>query len=354
MLQVAWDINTGWNAPSIDPLAPLQLHPAAQVLHYGIECFEGMKAYMGADGRIRMFRPDKNMDRLARSAQRLNLPDFDKAEFLECMKELLRVDQDWLPHKEGFSLYLRPTFIATTPHLGIAPPASALLYTVISPVGPYFPTGVKPIKLFVDTKHARAWPGGVGDCKVGGNYASTIRPQVQAARLGCQQVLYVLDNGPDEGDGIVGESGAMNVFFLWQRKDGKKELVTPPLDGMVLPGVTRDTVLSLVRNWSEFEVSERPIHWREIEETIAENRMLEMFGTGTAVIIQPITTLLKSDGSALTVPFDSAETSRWIDRKPGTTYGVEEPTTSLAGRLMRTIMDIQYGHTDSKWSVPIS
>eukprot|EP00271_Cylindrocystis_brebissonii_P013022 TRINITY_DN32568_c0_g1_i1.p1 TRINITY_DN32568_c0_g1~~TRINITY_DN32568_c0_g1_i1.p1 ORF type:complete len:493 (+),score=115.23 TRINITY_DN32568_c0_g1_i1:347-1825(+) len=359
MLTIPFTSGSGWAAPVIEPLGPLQLHPCAQVLHYGLECFEGMKAYRGPDGRVRLFRPDRNMARLASSCQRLHLPPFDQAEFLECIKALLREDREWVPAQEGFSLYIRPTAIATTPHLGVAPPSEALLFVVMSPGGPYFPEGLKPIKLLVDLENARAYPGGVGDKKLGGNYAPTILPQSAAALKGCSQVLYVLkdeQDGPGEEGGLVGESGAMNVFFLF-RKEGARgglELVTPPLDGLILPGVTRSSVLELVRTWGEVEVSERPLRLKELEAAGSSGRLLEMFGTGTAVVVQPISSLLLPDGREVTAPYNDEATKYWSERREGqSTPAGGEVSASLTGRVYRGLLDIQYGLVESKWSVPI-
>ncbi|KAK3265885.1 hypothetical protein CYMTET_25462, partial [Cymbomonas tetramitiformis] len=166
MFIVEWSAKHGWDQPAIKTVEPLPLHPGAQVLHYGLECFEGMKAYIGVDDSIRLFRPEMNMARLGRSAARMNLPDFDQDQVLHCLKELLKVDRAWIPKKEGYSLYLRPTVIATTPYLGVGPPSNAMLYVITSPVGPYFPSGLVPISLFLDESNVRAWPGGVGDAKV--------------------------------------------------------------------------------------------------------------------------------------------------------------------------------------------
>eukprot|EP00850_Spirogloea_muscicola_P013928 SM000097S24781 [mRNA] locus=s97:252987:255796:+ [translate_table: standard] len=340
MLSIAWSAASGWLQPRISPLKPFELHPCAQVLHYAMECFEGMKAYQGPDGRVRLFRPALNMARLARSAERLNLPRFDQAALLECIKELVRVEKDWIPSMEGFSVYIRPTIIATTPALGVAPPSQALFFCVLSPVGPYFPTGLTPIRLLVDLQHARACRGGVGDRKIGGNYAPTILPQV----------LYVLRDGPDEGDGLVGESGSMNVFFLMRGRNGSLELITPPLDGLVLPGVTRDTVLALARSWGVCEVAERPLRWRELEEAHDEGRLVETFGSGTACMIQPISSLVKHDGTELAVPYDQQAVAHWLAKLPGSPHDAAVDPFSLVGRLTRTISDIQYGHVPHKWS----
>ncbi|XP_024396283.1 uncharacterized protein [Physcomitrium patens] len=357
MLQASWKDGLGWSAPSIDPLGSISLHPCAQVLHYGVECFEGMKVYKGKDGQLRLFRPEMNMDRLARSAARLTLPQFDKLELLECIKELVRVERDWVPDEEGFSVYIRPTMIGTHPFLGVSPTREAMLYVILSPVGPYFPSGLKPIKLYVETENVRAFPGGVGDNKIGGNYATTILPQLRASHMGCSQVLYVLQDGMSEG-GLVGESGSMNMFFLIRQEgeDGELELVTPPLDGLILPGVTRDTVIKLAQGFRDIKVSERPLHFDEVERASETGRLLEVFGTGTACMIQPVMSLTKKDHTEIKIPFNADAAKYWLAKPPGTGFTLnsfmEEPF-SLCGRLSRSLLDVQYGHVDSEWSVVI-
>eukprot|EP00897_Mesotaenium_endlicherianum_P005843 jgi/Mesen1/5287/ME000263S04397 len=351
LLSATWNALSGWSPPSITPMAPLQLHPCAQVLHYAMECFEGMKAWQHAAFPA---GPQHGAAAALRGAP---------AEFLECIKQFLREEESWIPAKEGYSIYLRPTMIATTPFLGVGPPSDALLFVVLAPVGPYFPTGLRPIRLYVDTWHTRAAAGGVGDSKVGGNYAPTIRPQVQAAQKGCAQDGH-------GGGGLVGESGAMNVFFLLKNDAcrGGMELVTPPLNGLILPGVTRDSVLALAREWGEFDVSERSLRFEELETAHAEGRLLEVFGTGTAVVIQPISGLVLADGRELAVPFDEVACSHWTNMPPGTAArahshaaraaapeggGVHKEPFSLSGRLFRTLADIQYGHVAHEWSVVV-
>ncbi|KAL3698906.1 hypothetical protein R1sor_012982 [Riccia sorocarpa] len=354
MMQIIWKDGLGWSTPRIDPLGPIPIHPCAQVLHYGMECFEGMKAFRGKDGRIRLFRPDLNMERLVRSATRLGFPSFDKEALLECINALLLVERDWIPDEEGFSLYIRPTIISTHPYLGVGPPREAMIFCVLCPVGPYYPTGLKPVRLFVDRKNVRAFPGGIGDTKVGGNYAPTILPQLKAAQRGCSQVLYVLDDGCDGG--AIGESGAMNVFFLFKKDDGSLELVTPPLDGIILPGVTRDSVLALTRSFGNVKVSERRLSWNEVEQAGSQGSILEIFGTGTACMIQPIIGLLKEDNTEITLNFDHDAAAYWMSKPQGsrrrTNADGSEPF-NLCGRLTRALMDIQYGHTRSSWSVVV-
>ncbi|KAJ7570498.1 hypothetical protein O6H91_01G122400 [Diphasiastrum complanatum] len=356
MLKITWTEAHGWKAPLINPVGPLPLHPCAQVLHYAIECFEGMKAFRGKDGRVRLFRPDMNMDRLIRSATRIGLPQFDKVALLECIKELLRIEKDWIPSEEGFSIYIRPTMIATDSLLGLAPTKEAMLFVVLSPVGPYFPSGLKPIRLFVDTKNARAFPGGVGNNKVGGNYAPTIVPLKQAAERGCSQVLYVLQDGLGKG-GLVGEAGAMNVFFLIRSRglNEELELVTPALDGTILPGVTRDSVLRLSRSFGNMKVSERQLHFQEIEDAASEGLVIEAFGTGTACMIQPISGLVKEDGSEISLKFDSKAAEYWLQKLPGSLINSSKDNEpiSLCGRLTRELLDIYYGYTEHTWSVAV-
>lgn len=197
----------------------------------------------------------------------------------------MRVDEAWIPPYETKStLYIRPTLIGTEETLGVSPSKKATLFVVTGPVGPYFPAGFKPVSLLADPKYVRAWPGGSGDRKLGSNYAPTLAIQMEAIRKGCQQVLWLF--GPDHQ---LTEVGTMNIFVLLQREDGKTELVTPPLtDGLILPGVTRHSLIELVRSWNEFELVERVITMDEVQHLIAHGRLLEMFGAGTACVVSPV------------------------------------------------------------------
>jgi branched-chain amino acid aminotransferase len=354
----------GWTRPLVQPFGYIPMHPAAQVLHYGMTCFEGMKAYRGADGTPRLFRPEMNMNRLARSARRLQLAPFDPQQLLECIKALIKVDSGWLPSNEGHSLYLRPFLFSSAHVLGVAKATRTTLSIIMSPVGPYFPSGMRPISLFVEERATRAWPGGVGQYKIGGNYAPTIQPQVQAAAIhGAQQVVYTFnsDGSSDSSDDAVFEEcGAMNIFFLIEKSkqinknvdssfsissstasnnsEKRYELVTPSLDrGTILPGITRDSILSLAREWDEFEVSERLITIREIRQAASEGRLCEVFGSGTACIVQPVGALVRGNGEM------------W---QPS----VSDPADprALAPRLQRALMDIQYGRVPNHpWSIAI-
>lgn len=338
MFLAEYDVEHGWSRPTIRPCAPLSIHPAAQVLHYGLSCFEGMKAYHGIDGKMRLFRPELNMQRLKRSAERLQLAEFSPDELLECLKALLRVDKMWLPKQLGHSMYIRPFMFSSADVLGVSKSTKSTLSILLSPVGPYFPSGLKPIRLFIDENRRRAWPGGVGEFKVGGNYATTILPQVEAAeKYGASQVLYTFEEHGQPA--VFAESGAMNIFFLIQNINGERELATPPLDGTILPGVTRDSILSLTRQWGEFKVSERQITIAEVEKAAYEKRLLEVFGSGTACIVQPVGELIKSNGHVLV--------------SQATMKGVDEQST-LAARVQQEILDIQYGrHAQHPWTIVI-
>lgn len=335
MFEVDWEDGVGWTSPRIVPFHDLTLCPSALVLHYALECFEGLKAFKGTDGKIRLFRPEKNMERMNRSLARLYLPTFDGDELLSCLKELLRIDADWVPDGDGQSMYIRPTAIATDPCLGVHAANFAKLFIITSPVGTYWAEGFRPIKLYANHEEARAWPKGTGDQKVGGNYAPTIKPAVKAAQKGCHQVLWLHEQ---DGEQFVTEVGAMNIFFVLDRADGRgQELCTAPLTrGDILPGVTRLSVLELARQeMPKLTVSERDISMSELREAHAQGRLREAFGAGTAVLIAPVCSMVYRgeelhcvDGSTEAGPVSAALTSR--------------------------LTDIMYGKVDHPWAVPIS
>eukprot|EP01116_Phalansterium_solitarium_P017999 TRINITY_DN459_c0_g1_i1.p1 TRINITY_DN459_c0_g1~~TRINITY_DN459_c0_g1_i1.p1 ORF type:complete len:431 (+),score=103.42 TRINITY_DN459_c0_g1_i1:68-1294(+) len=333
MLEIDWTKTGGWGAPSIHPYRHLSLDPSCSVFHYSMELFEGMKAYKDAKGAVRLFRPDMNYARLNRSATRLALPTVDGAALGECVNELLRVDRDWIPSARGYSLYLRPTLIGTQDSLGVGRSDKAKLFVIASPVGPYYPQGWKPVKLLADDHFVRAWPGGTGNAKVGGNYAPGIFPQAEAAKQGFSQVLWLF--GPEYN---LTEVGTMNLFVYWITEKGEKELVTPPLDGTILPGVTRDSILQLARKWNEFKVVERPVTMGDLQKAIKEGRVIEAFGAGTAAVVSPIE-LIHFKGKDLAIPLDRDDPSA--------------PIGKLAKRLHDTITGIQYGEIPSEWSVVV-
>ncbi|KAK4158399.1 hypothetical protein C8A00DRAFT_39375 [Chaetomidium leptoderma] len=287
MLTIEWDKTTGWHNPHIVPHQNLSLDPASCVFHYAFECFEGMKAYKDKAGQIRLFRPDRNMERFNKSAARIALPNFDSKALIDLVAKFAKLESRFIPEERGYSLYLRPTMIGTQKTLGVNPPGSALLYIIASPVGPYYPTGFKAVSLEATDYAVRAWPGGVGDKKLGANYAPCIVPQREAMSRGFQQNLWLF--GEEE---YVTEVGTMNFFVAIQNKQtGQKELITAPLDGTILEGVTRDSVLSLARERlapEGWNIVERKLTMAELDEAATEGRLVEAFGAGTAAIVSPV------------------------------------------------------------------
>ncbi|XP_072528976.1 branched-chain-amino-acid aminotransferase, cytosolic isoform X1 [Salminus brasiliensis] len=326
MLAIEWSNEGGWERPRIQPFGNLSVHPACSALHYAVQLFEGMKAYRGQDGRVRLFRPMLNMTRMLKSAHRACLPSFDRAELLECIRKLVEVDQEWVPQSDSASLYIRPTFIGTEPSLGVKKPSRALLFVILSPVGSYFSTGTKPVSLWADCKYIRAWRGGTGDCKMGGNYGASICAQYEAVDYGCQQVLWLYGD-----DHQITEVGTMNLFLYWVNEKGEEELATPPLDGIILPGITRQSVLELARKWGEFKVSERYLTMSDLRLALNENRVKEMFGSGTACVVSPVGRVLYQ-GENLQIPCESN-------------------CPPLVSRLLQELTDIQYGRTSSDWAI---
>ncbi|XP_052828400.1 branched-chain-amino-acid aminotransferase, cytosolic [Octopus bimaculoides] len=325
MLEIEWTAQGGWEKPQITPFHSLLMHPAAKALHYAVELFEGMKAYRGLDNRIRLFRPMENMNRMNNSAQRVSLPTFDGRELIECIKKLVSIDADWVPSTPGDTLYIRPTLIGTEPTLGVSPPNKALLFVIASPVGPYFPTGIKPVTLMADPRYVRSWPGGPGEYKIGSNYAPTLLPQVEAFQQNCQQVLWLFGE-----DHQLTEVGTMNLFIYWINDDGEKELITPPLNGLILPGVTRRSLLELARGWNEFKVSEKEVNMKKFLTALKEKRIIEVFGAGTACVVCPVERILFNEEKFALPTMDN---------------GAE-----LTNRFLSTLMDIQFGRVEHKWS----
>ncbi|KAI6240022.1 Branched-chain-amino-acid transaminase [Aphelenchoides fujianensis] len=327
MVEVDWSTAEGWTRPLLSPLHNFQIHPGAKVLHYAIELFEGMKAYRGVDNRIRLFRPDRNMERMRRTAARASLPDFDPEELIKIISSLIQVDKEWVPYSTTGSLYIRPTLIGTDPTLGVAHTNEAKLFVLTGPAGAYYPTGMKPVSLLADSSFIRAFPGGVGQYKMGCNYAPTILIGKRAAEMGCQQVLWLYDD-----DEKLTEVGTMNIFVLWKNEQGEEELLTPPLtDGLILPGVTRESLLMLAHQWGEFKVTERYPTMEEIRRGIMENRVMQMFGAGTACVVSPVGRIL----------YRNPNTRQYEDLIiPTMTAG------NVMQRLYEAILDIQYGRVE--------
>ena len=345
MLEVDWTAEHGWGTPRIVPFHNLSLHPAAHALHYAVEIFEGMKAYHTEDGGAQLFRPVDNMVRMNLSAKRLCLPSFDPLEMAALMQKFVEVESRWVPPAIGHSLYVRPTLISLQDRIALGKTEKALFYAIASPVGPYFPTGFKSVRLLATTKYTRAPHGGTGDAKCGGNYGGTIRPEGEAREAGCAQNLWLLG---DDHDAYVTEAGTMNFFVLWREsKTGPLELVTPPLDGTILPGITRDTVLRLAPMvWPGLRVVERKFTISDICEASNEGRIVEAFGTGTACVLCPIEAI-RYHGRDYAIPTG-------VERA-----GKKAQAGELTQKLTSVILDIQHGRRApppglEHWTVPVA
>lgn len=324
MFVMNYDEGQGWHDPRIVPYAPIELDPSAMCLHYGQEVFEGMKAYKTADGSLQLFRPDENFKRLNVSNDRLCIPQIDEAFLVEATKRLVQIDRDWVPSSKDTSLYIRPFIIATDAHLGVHPAHHYLFLMILSPVGPYYPEGLDPVKIYVETNYVRAVRGGTGMAKTAGNYSASLRSQQEAAEQDYTQVLWL--------DGVerkyIEEVGAMNIFFVI---DGV--VVTPALQGSILSGITRKSCLDIVRSWG-MKAEERRISIDEVMEAYKAGKLDEVFGTGTAAVISPVGHLRYGD-LVMTIN----------DNKIG----------AISQRLYDELTGIQWGRVEDKfgWTVKI-
>lgn len=267
----------GWFEAAVEPYGKIALDPAASVLHYGQALFEGMKAFRQMDGTVKLFRPEFNHQRLAEGAERLCLQAPPEDLFMAGLKELIRADERWVPSEENCSLYIRPTLVGTEGFLGVRPSRDILFFIILSPVGSYYAGGSSPVKIWVEEKAVRAAPGGLGATKAAANYAASLQAALEAKKKGYAQVLWL-----DVEHRSIEEVGTMNVFFVF-----KNEIVTPALDGSILPGGVRDSVLAILRSEGA-DVVERKITMQELVERHARGELLEAFGTGTAAVISPI------------------------------------------------------------------
>ncbi|BFL45926.1 branched-chain amino acid aminotransferase [Lactonifactor longoviformis] len=278
MFEMDYTDGKGWHDPRIVPYHNLELEPSAMVFHYGQEMFEGLKAYKTEDGRILLFRPDKNIERANHSNRRLMIPEIPEDIFMEAIKQVVKIDEAWIPTKEGTSLYIRPFVIATDPFLGVRPSYTYKFMIILSPVGAYYPEGLDPVKIWIEDEYVRAVRGGIGEAKTGGNYVASMASQMKAHEEGYSQVLWL--------DGVerkyIEEVGAMNIFF---KINGT--VVTPMLNGSILSGVTRRTCIELCKSWG-VPVEERKVSVDELEEAARTGALEEVWGSGTAAVISPV------------------------------------------------------------------
>jgi branched-chain amino acid aminotransferase len=324
MFNMDYDLDKGWHSPRITPYGPIVMDPATMVLHYGQGVFEGLKAYRTDSGSIQLFRPEENFKRLNRSCRMLCMPEFDETLALSALKDLLRIEKDWVPSAPETSLYIRPTILAMDPFLGVRASHTYRFFIILSPVGAYYPEGFNPVRIWVTEDHVRAVKGGVGEAKTLGNYAASLLAGQKAHNAGFTQVLWL--------DGVerryIEEVGSMNIFFVI---DG--ELITPSLNGSILPGITRDSVLSLARKWG-MPVSERKISIDEVLDAQRSGRLTEIFGSGTAAVISPVG-VLHCKNQDYTI--------------------ADNAVGPVARKLYAAITDIQYGKQpdDMDWVVPV-
>jgi len=275
----------GWHDARIVPFQNISLSPAAMVYHYGQEMFEGLKAYKGADGEVYLFRPDMNAKRTNATNDRLVIPQIPEEDFVQAIKAVVDVDRDWVPTEPGTSLYVRPFVIATDEFLGVAPSKTYLFMIILSPSGAYYESGLAPVGIWIEDEYVRAVRGGMGFAKTGGNYAASLIAQQKAHDAGYSQVLWL--DGVDRK--YIEEVGAMNIFFKIAGK-----VVTPALNGSILPGITRNSVIQVCKEWG-YDVEERKISADELIEAQKNGTLEECFGTGTAAVISPVGKLRYQD-----------------------------------------------------------
>jgi branched-chain amino acid aminotransferase len=324
MLNMDYSPENGWHDIRIEPYGNFSLDPATMVLHYGQGIFEGLKAYRREDGGIQLFRPRDNFERFNHSARKLCMPEVDKDQIMAALKQLLELEREWVPSAPGTSLYIRPAMIATDPFLGVRASYTYRFFIILSPVGAYYPEGFNPVKIMVTRDHVRAVRGGVGDTKTMGNYAASLLAGEEAHHAGYTQVLWL--------DGVeqkyVEEVGSMNIFFVIDN-----QLITPALNGSILPGITRDSVLKLARQWN-LPAVERRITIDELVAAHEAGTLSEVFGSGTAAVISPVGQL------------------KYEERIIVVREGQVGP---MAQKFYDAITDVQYGRSDDPmgWIEPL-
>ena len=317
MFVMDWDRGQGWHDARIVPFGPIPMDPASMVLHYAQETFEGLKAYRTKDDRILLFRPEMNARRFSNSNRRLCMPEVAEEDFVEAVTQLVACEKDWVPAEEGTSLYIRPFMFATEAAVGVHPASSYKFVIILSPVGAYYPEGVNPVKIYVEDEYVRATPGGTGFTKCGGNYAASIAAQVKAEEMGFTQVLWL--------DGVhrkyVEEVGTMNVMFMIDN-----EIYTAPCDGTVLPGVTRDSIIHILKSWG-YKVNEMHLAIDDLMKAGHDKTLQEAFGTGTAAVISPIGELRYKEDEVTINDFKTGElTQKLYDTLTGIQWGDIEDT----------------------------
>lgn len=319
-----WTKDEGWHDARIVPEGPIEMEPACMVLHYAQETFEGLKAYRREDGKIQLFRPDMNAKRMIRSNERICMPAFPVEDFVAAVKAIVEVEKDWVPSEPNTSLYIRPYMFATESALGVHMASSYKFMIICSPVGAYYASGLDPVKIMVEDEYVRAVAGGTGFTKCGGNYAGSIAGQMKAEKLGYEQVLW-LDGNERK---YVEEVGSMNIMF---KIDG--EIWTAPIEGTVLPGVTRDSMLHILRDWG-YTVREERLAIDDLMRYGHEGKLEEVFGTGTAAVISPVGELRYKDDVVVV-----------NDNKTG----------ELTQKLYDTLTGIQWGRIadDYNWTVEV-
>ncbi len=317
--EMDYNPETGWHNASIKPIENLSMHPATMFIHYGQAIFEGLKAFKTIEGEAVIFRPEKHLQRLNNSAKRLCMPTVDIPFVLNALTELVSIDKDWIPVKNGEALYIRPFMYGSDPVLGVRPSGNYKLIIILSPVGAYYPEGFKPVKILAQDKYVRAVRKGIGECKTPANYAASLLAAEEARRQGFTQVLWL--------DGLeqkyIEEVGTMNIFVRF-----KNEVATPKLTGSILPGVTRDSVIQILKDW-EMNVTERLVAIEEVVSEYKKGNVLGVFGTGTAAIISPVGWLKYKD-------FDMSFSS--------------DNTGDLALKLFEKLTSIHYGRSEDKYN----
>lgn len=320
-----------WHDFRIVPFEKIPFSPAMLALHYGQIIFEGMKAYKTVDGQVVLFRPEKNIERMEQSARRMAMPPFPRELFLEALKTLVALDKDWIPESEEGALYIRPVMFATDEYIGVKPSETYLFIIFTCPVGPYYP---EPVRVLIERHYVRAFPGGTGFVKAGGNYGAALMPSRRAQEKGYHQLMWT--DGKEHR--WIEEIGTMNVFFVYENAGGEIVVATPPLTGTILPGVTRDSILTLARDMG-YLTEERPISVEEIFALHQEGRLREVFGTGTAATVTPIIEigLEEDDGTVHRIAFPEPDNS------------------SVAMKLKQELEGIRRGRIPDRygWLVPV-